>query len=119
MPNRRCVALASVVGFFFFNDTATTEIYTLSLHDALPIYSWPEYCFFPDRQELYPEFHERSAASKPNQFSVRNYDISLPTAWKESPGRPAPPIPESHSDTGPIARPAQRSECYCSSPTTA
>src|SRR3712207_8754280 len=25
--------------FFFFNDTATTEIYTLSLHDALPIYS--------------------------------------------------------------------------------
>src|SRR6267154_4584131 len=32
--------------FFFFNDTATTEIYTLSLHDALPISRtaprWPE-----------------------------------------------------------------------------
>src|SRR6185369_9724536 len=27
--------------FFFFNDTATTEIYTLSLHDALPITSVP------------------------------------------------------------------------------
>src|SRR3990170_8071340 len=27
------------VFFFFFNDTATTEIYTLSLHDALPIYA--------------------------------------------------------------------------------
>src|SRR2546421_2094134 len=26
--------------FFFFNDTATTEIYTLSLHDALPIFEW-------------------------------------------------------------------------------
>ena len=26
------------VVFFFFNDTATTEIYTLSLHDALPIF---------------------------------------------------------------------------------
>src|SRR5437773_6997919 len=25
--------------FFFFNNTATTEIYTLSLHDALPIYA--------------------------------------------------------------------------------
>src|SRR3712207_7675797 len=25
---------------FFFNDTATTEIYTLSLHDALPIWPW-------------------------------------------------------------------------------
>src|SRR5260370_24597344 len=26
--------------FFFFNDTATTEIYTLSLHDALPIFRY-------------------------------------------------------------------------------
>src|SRR2546428_6390088 len=30
--------MLSVCMFFFFNDTATTEIYTLSLHDALPIY---------------------------------------------------------------------------------
>src|SRR5438445_3268045 len=32
--------------FFFFNDTATTEIYTLSLHDALPISrrSWLQNC---------------------------------------------------------------------------
>src|SRR5574337_489150 len=34
--------------FFFFNDTATTEIYTLSLHDALPIYAsacrWAKFC---------------------------------------------------------------------------
>src|SRR5579883_2719380 len=37
-----CIAqMSSIVTlFFFFNDTATTEIYTLSLHDALPI-SWP------------------------------------------------------------------------------
>src|SRR6266550_8935755 len=28
--------------FFFFNDTATTEIYTLSLHDALPIHEQAE-----------------------------------------------------------------------------
>src|SRR2546421_12853585 len=31
----------SNIFFFFFNDTATTEIYTLSLHDALPISSRP------------------------------------------------------------------------------
>src|SRR6266404_9583930 len=31
--------MALVFFFFFFNDTATTEIYTLSLHDALPIWS--------------------------------------------------------------------------------
>src|SRR2546425_11293539 len=30
--------LPSLSFFFFFNDTATTEIYTLSLHDALPIW---------------------------------------------------------------------------------
>ena len=43
--NRSYVAVCGVVLccfcffflFFFFNDTATTEIYTLSLHDALPI----------------------------------------------------------------------------------
>src|SRR3712207_9388034 len=29
------------VSYFFFNDTATTEIYTLSLHDALPISACP------------------------------------------------------------------------------
>src|SRR5688572_33115137 len=44
--------LMLVMGFFFFNDTATTEIYTLSLHDALPIcpaarpmaFPWPCGC---------------------------------------------------------------------------
>src|SRR5258707_2266471 len=38
--------------FFFFNDTATTEIYTLSLHDALPIFSGfirPSTSFCPER----------------------------------------------------------------------
>src|SRR5256885_16404261 len=29
----------SLFSFFFFNDTATTEIYTLALHDALPIFA--------------------------------------------------------------------------------
>src|SRR3712207_9205836 len=37
MAGRRLICLFN----FFFNDTATTEIYTLSLHDALPI------CFVP------------------------------------------------------------------------
>src|SRR5436190_15411063 len=31
--------LSSSLLFFFFNDTSTTEIYTLSLHDALPIFA--------------------------------------------------------------------------------
>src|SRR3989449_994245 len=33
------MSMLLTLSFFFFNDTATTEIYTLSLHDALPIYA--------------------------------------------------------------------------------
>src|SRR5260221_7580841 len=36
-----CIPILHNVDFFFFNDTATTEIYTLSLHDALPISEAP------------------------------------------------------------------------------
>ena len=36
-----------VGGGLFFNDTATTEIYTLSLHDALPIYGSGEIRYMP------------------------------------------------------------------------
>src|SRR5256885_15198313 len=35
----RCAVDHLAIFFFFFNDTATTEIYTLSLHDALPIWN--------------------------------------------------------------------------------
>src|SRR2546426_310019 len=38
-PIIRLAPVSFIACFFFFNDTATTEIYTLSLHDALPI-SW-------------------------------------------------------------------------------
>src|SRR5438874_13420292 len=37
MTNSTATHRVSALIFFFFNDTATTEIYTLSLHDALPI----------------------------------------------------------------------------------
>src|SRR5476651_632532 len=57
------MAFSCYVFFFFFNDTATTEIYTLSLHDALPIactgrLSNRVYSFFV-------ETGEREAAFKP------------------------------------------------------
>src|SRR2546430_9322474 len=38
----RSTATPPALLFFFFNDTATTEIYTLSLHDALPIFHSPK-----------------------------------------------------------------------------
>src|SRR3989449_10364495 len=40
--------------FFFFNDTATTEIYTLSLHDALPI----------SRRQAHPRLHRRRGRAR-------------------------------------------------------
>src|SRR5690242_21938072 len=45
-----CCFLAALLCFlflFFFNDTATTEIYTLSLHDALPISCCARRCRLP------------------------------------------------------------------------
>src|SRR5256885_8615986 len=38
--------------FFFFNDTATTEIYTLSLHDALPISASLAATWWPSRRPM-------------------------------------------------------------------
>src|SRR6266478_9273488 len=37
----RC-SVSAIAAFFFFNDPPTTEIYTLSLHDALPIFAVPQ-----------------------------------------------------------------------------
>src|SRR5687767_15192983 len=39
--------MLSLFHFFFFNDTTTSEIYTLSLHDALPIFPNLSFVFFP------------------------------------------------------------------------
>src|SRR3712207_8579781 len=47
--------------FFFFNDTATTEIYTLSLHDALPIYEPPQH----------PDMRSRDANARGGMHCVR------------------------------------------------
>src|SRR2546427_12456501 len=57
--------------FFFFNDTATTEIYTLSLHDALPIYACAE------RQLLESEKLGREIASPPSGEYLTAVDVNL------------------------------------------
>src|SRR5256885_2819833 len=50
---------AAIFFFFFFNDTATTEIYTLSLHDALPICLVQEFhdAVIEQRQKLLARSH--------------------------------------------------------------
>src|SRR3712207_8563618 len=53
-----------LVLFFFFNDTATTEIYTLSLHDALPIFKVANYCTKSVKRSTQQLTHELEAALK-------------------------------------------------------
>src|SRR2546422_2220048 len=53
----------TVFWFFFFNDTATTEIYTLSLHDALPISRW---------SSPVPAFRSRRAAALAGRYRERD-----------------------------------------------
>src|SRR2546429_9097449 len=59
--------------FFFFNDTATTEIYTLSLHDALPIY-------FAGTERLYPDYEATLRRLQAEIFSRTRLSVSLGAA---------------------------------------
>src|SRR2546430_12516771 len=73
-----------VMSFFFFNDTATTEIYTLSLHDALPIYRARQgvhgrrevqrACHGPDarREHRPPRVQDRSARSEEHTSELQS-----------------------------------------------
>src|SRR2546427_3976586 len=55
--------------FFFFNDTATTEIYTLSLHDALPIYS-PTIPLVNPRRRTTSSFKKLTSQRRANSQSM-------------------------------------------------
>src|SRR5499433_4534632 len=52
---------------FFFNDTATTEIYTLSLHDALPI--WRAACTLTAARRTWRSSTRRSAATRSEEHT--------------------------------------------------
>src|SRR3712207_9380659 len=64
---------STVLSFFFFNDTATTEIYTLSLHDALPI----------SRPPTPPVPAESSPATLPSSSSKSPAGSSTPSTRSE------------------------------------
>src|SRR3712207_9081466 len=85
--------------FFFFNDTATTEIYTLSLHDALPIYPPSEEGSRQERPKLdekatkllAKDLEERPWATRPQRaeflFAVSGVSVSEATVCRAV-GRP-------------------------------
>src|SRR3712207_9436818 len=55
-----------LIRLFCFNDTATTEIYTLSLHDALPIWGWGG-----ARRSRAQPIKKRSASAQPQFRSIK------------------------------------------------
>src|SRR5215211_9024441 len=72
--------------FFFFNDTATTEIYTLSLHDALPIFGRPvrDYQQRPAASETHvdrlppvpgPGLEDRKSTRLNSSYTVISYAV--------------------------------------------
>src|SRR2546430_4285121 len=81
----------SVLAFFFFNDTATTEIYTLSLHDALPICTHlhrPRPGRLAGRQARTSLRSRADGAGEPDRRRPRGQP-----AADRGPGRPAPVPP--------------------------
>src|SRR5215204_7389605 len=60
--------------FFFFNDTATTEIYTLSLHDALPIAAPSGRCTWP-RAGCRPGRRDRKSTRLNSSHTVISYAV--------------------------------------------
>src|ERR1035441_10804838 len=93
------------VVLFFFNDTATTEIYTLSLHDALPIYSCPR--FAPGEPRRSPTSEQLTAIDrKSTRLNSSHLGIShavfclkkrIPAVAGSVPPGALPPSPVSHS----------------------
>src|SRR6267143_5796209 len=62
--------------FFFFNDTATTEIYTLSLHDALPISPAPWSCRWSRASPaMPPRWRDRKSTRLNSSHSSISYAV--------------------------------------------
>src|SRR2546430_12252166 len=74
--------------FFFFNDTATTEIYTLSLHDALPI--WEPAHRFGRRRVTALIAAERGGAAWANSVTVEPVAALSPAAGQVCSAIPQP-----------------------------
>src|SRR3989442_2564064 len=72
--------------FFFFNDTATTEIYTLSLHDALPIWTCSGRCCAWKTRRANPTLRpfaslsHVSACAEPGWWVIRPMTCAPPSA---------------------------------------
>src|SRR3712207_7233293 len=74
--------------FFFFNDTATTEIYTLSLHDALPIYFPEDFLLVIDESHVtVPQIGGMYEGDMSRKRTLVDHGFRLPSAMDNRPLR--------------------------------
>src|SRR3712207_8502604 len=72
--------------FFFFNDTATTEIYTLSLHDALPIYFPDDFLLVIDESHVtVPQIGGMYEGDMSRKRTLVEHGFRLPSAMDNRP----------------------------------
>src|SRR5574337_1657891 len=93
-------------GYFFFNDTATTEIYTLSLHDALPIFRPPPTratpCMRSSCRHFAPAADRKSTRLNSSHNSSSYAVFCLKKKNKEKPDEVTKTAAERHNDNAPV-----------------
>src|SRR6266446_8857710 len=96
-----CIVRLSLF-FFFFNDTATTEIYTLSLHDALPIAAQSTRCSWPGQ---HPQKRRTCGDRKSTRLNSSHLVISYAVFClkkKKTNGKTEGQYPKTHDKWFPI-----------------
>src|SRR3712207_8054456 len=82
--------------FFFFNDTATTEIYTLSLHDALPISRFNPW-YFERTREFAEECERKGLVYYHSLYNTHNL-LETAAHWVDFPDRKSTRLNSSHAN---------------------
>src|SRR2546425_2425530 len=93
--------------FFFFNDTATTEIYTLSLHDALPV-SRGALSAAPRGRRGWRAGRRGGPAARSDGDRRALLDLRAPGAARRGAGRPEPPPGPPRPNRGGAPAPGRR-----------
>src|SRR5258708_18362132 len=100
--------LQRIARLFFFNDTATTEIYTLSLHDALPIYAVAgvgrvptKRCFRPKSRMTWDENTFWSGDRKSTRLNSSHQIISYAVFCLKKKRQTVPPAKRQRREHGP------------------
>src|SRR5256886_10913984 len=102
----------TICSLFFFNDTATTEIYTLSLHDALPISATLEQDAAPSLTVAPPTCCSRTAPGSPAPHPARSRSEEHTSELQSQSNLVCRLLLEKKKKPPPTASPTP--QCFCS-----